>query len=156
MALDIVEKAARKELRKLDISSEKLEVLDNGTQAFIVAKHILKEILPHSKVLVVKKQGPNTLIPISRDEIETRFLGGMLTGIPIVLQKNLYLKSIPHVDLTTYAKNHELETIPLKLTIEEIAAQKMIGKLQAEQSQTETALLKSIEWIQALSKKQRK
>lgn len=153
MTQDLVEKAARKELRKLDIPSEKLELFDNGSQAFVVVKRLLKEILPHMDVPVVKKQGFYTLCPESRDEVEARFIGSMLQGMPIILQKNLYLKSVSYEDLVEYAKKHKLETIPLHLTVEELAAQKMVKKLQAKQSQTETALLKSIEWLQNLSKK---
>ncbi|MBR9703285.1 hypothetical protein GOV10_04565 [Candidatus Woesearchaeota archaeon] len=156
MTQELVEKAARKELRKLDIPTEKLELLDNDSQAFVVAKHLLKEILPHMDVPIVKKQGFYTLCPASRDEVEARFIGSMLQGIPIILQKHLYLKSIAYDDLATYAKKHGLKTMALNLTIEELAAQKMVKQLQAKQSQTETALLKSIEWLQNLSQKQRK
>ena len=40
----------------------------------------------------------------------------MLTGAPIILPKNLYLKSIPYAELVACAKKRGLAIIPLGLT----------------------------------------
>ena len=91
-----VEKLAKKELREL----QSLTLIDTGSQAYPVAKHIiaqLKRAVP---------EGEPT-IALCREELGCKLMQEMLCDKPNL--KRHFMTSIKYDDLHEYAKKHGLE-----------------------------------------------
>lgn len=143
-----VEKAARKELRLKKQKPEELRLVENDTQASIVATHLLKKIF-HKEL-----KGKIKLIPISRDELNTRFFTDFLEDRKTDFESNYFLSTIPYEDLKTYAEQNGLEVRERTLEKKEREVHRLLSGLQDDQQQTMPSLRKTYGWMkEALKKK---
>ena len=143
-----VEKAARKELRMMKQKPEELQLALNGTQASIVAKHLLKSIFPEREL-----KGKIKLSPISRDELNSQFFTDYLEDRKTDFESNYFLSTISYHDLKEYAKKNKLETKDLVLGEKETEVHELLSELQDDQQQTMSSLRKTYGWMKEALKK---
>ena len=148
MSYNIVEKSARKELRLAKLRPEDIVLVDTGTLAFVVAKHLLAALFPRHDIPF----GKEGLFPLSQDERNAKFLTSYLEDISLD-SVDFFLSSGPYVELERYAQKHKLKIVPPKLDEHEALALSLLQELQVDQTQTMSALHNSIENLRKVSGK---